>query len=62
MKSNDLKAQLDYLLQLPAETEWVKFKEARSNFDSHDLGRYFAALANKTNLKAQPAAWLVLEI
>ena len=33
-------------------------KEARSNFDSDDLGRYFAALSNEANLKAQPSAWL----
>jgi ATP-dependent DNA helicase RecG len=62
MTDADLKVQLDRLLQLPAETEWVEFKEARSNFDSDDLGRYFAALSNEANLKAQPSAWLVLGI
>ena len=62
MTAAELNAQLDRLLQLPAETEWVEFKEARSNFDSDDLGRYFAALSNEANLKAHPAAWLVLGI
>ena len=62
MTNTDLKVQLDRLLQLPAETEWVEFKEARSNFDSDDLGRYFAALSNEANLKAQPSGWLVLGI
>ncbi len=62
MTAADLKAQLDRLLQLPAETEWVEFKEARASFDSDDLGRYFTALANESNLKAQPAAWLVFGI
>lgn len=62
MTATELKVQLDRLLQLPAETEWVEFKEARSNFDSDDLGRYFAALSNEANLKAQPSAWLVLGI
>jgi ATP-dependent DNA helicase RecG len=62
MTATDLKAQLDRLLRLPAETEWVEFKEARSNLDSDDLGRYFAALSNESNLKAQPVAWLVLGV
>ena len=62
MKASELQLQLDRLLQLPGETEWVEFKEARSNFDSDDLGRYFAALSNEANLKAQQTAWLVLGI
>lgn len=62
MTASELQLQLDRLLQLPGETEWVEFKEARSNFDSDDLGRYFAALSNEANLKAQQTAWLVLGI
>ena len=62
MTAADLKTQLDRLLRLPAETEWVEFKEAKSGFDSDDLGRYFVALANEANLKLQPVAWLVFGI
>lgn len=38
MPSAKLKAKLDELLNLPAETEWVEFKEAKSGFDSDQLG------------------------
>ena len=47
MTEAELKAKLDELLHLPAETEWVEFKEAKSNFDSDDLGKYFVALCNR---------------
>ncbi|MHB9007153.1 MAG: RNA-binding domain-containing protein [Limisphaerales bacterium] len=62
MAPADLKAKLDELLRLPAETEWVEFKEAKSNLDSDDLGRYFVALGNEANLKGESAGWLVLGI
>ena len=44
MTPAELKANLDELLKLPAETEWVEFKGAKANFDSDDLGKYFVAL------------------
>ena len=50
MTPAELKAKLDELLKLPAETEWVEFKEAKTNFDSDDLGKYFVALCNEANL------------
>jgi len=62
MTPADLKVKLDDLLKLPAETEWVEFKEAKLNFDSDDLGKYFAALCNEANLKGEPAGWLVFGI
>ncbi len=62
MKPSDLKAKFDELLKLPAETEWVEFKEAKSNLDSDDLGKYFVALCNEANLKGEPAGWLVLGV
>ncbi len=62
MTPADLKIKLDELLRLPAETEWVEFKEAKSNFDFDDLGKYFAALCNEANLKGEAAGWLVLGI
>jgi ATP-dependent DNA helicase RecG len=62
MTAASLKAKLDELLKLPAETEWVEFKEAKSNLDSDDLGKYFAALCNEANLKDQPVGWLVFGV
>ncbi len=48
--------------QLPSETEWLEFKEARSNFSSDELGRYFSALSNEANLKGRNSAWLIFGI
>jgi ATP-dependent DNA helicase RecG len=58
----ELLKQLDELLNFPHETEWLEFKEAKSDFDSRELGRYFSALANEANLKNQPFGWLVFGI
>jgi hypothetical protein len=62
MTPEDLKSKLRELMNLPAEKEWVEFKEAKNNFDSDDLGRYFSALSNEANLKGQPAGWLVFGV
>jgi len=62
MTSARLQAKLKELLALPAEIEWVEFKEAKNNFDFDDLGRYFSALSNEANLKGQPWAWLVFGV
>lgn len=62
MSTAALNATLDQLLALPAENEWVEFKEARASFDLHELSKYFAALANEANLHGQPCAWLVFGV
>lgn len=62
MRQADLKAKFDELLRLQDETEWVEFKEAKTNFDFDDLGKYFVALSNESNLKGEPAGWLVFGI
>jgi len=31
------------MLGLPAEVEWVEFKEAKNKFDFDDMGKYFSA-------------------
>lgn len=49
MTKSELLAKLNDLMALPTETEWVEFKEARSNFDFDDLGRYFSALSQAEN-------------
>ncbi len=58
----DVNKKLQELLALPAETEWVEFKEAKNNFDSDDLGRYFSALSNEACLKGKTCGWLVFGV
>jgi ATP-dependent DNA helicase RecG len=62
MTPAQLDAKLTELLGLPAEIEWVEFKEAKNNFDFNDLGEYFSALSNEANLKGQAWAWLVFGV
>jgi ATP-dependent DNA helicase RecG len=62
MLPDELLAKFRELIDLPAETEWVEFKEAKNNFDFDDLGKYFSALSNEANLKRQPAGWLVFGV
>lgn len=58
----DVHKKLQELLALPDETEWVEFKEAKNNFDSDDLGRYFSALSNEAFLKGMSYGWLVFGV
>jgi len=60
--SMNLEQILDELLTLPAETEWVEFKEAKSGYSYEDLGKYFSALSNEANLKSKPCGWMVLGV
>jgi ATP-dependent DNA helicase RecG len=62
MTPADLQTKLTELMALPAETEGVEFKEAKTSFDPEKLGRYFSALSNEANLKGQPCGWLVLGV
>jgi ATP-dependent DNA helicase RecG len=62
MTEADLQIKLAELMALPTETEWVEFKEAKSNIDLDDLGRYVSALSNEANLKGQTSGWLVLGV
>jgi len=62
MTDAELHHQLTVLLALPAETEWVEFKEAKTSFDSEKLGEYFSALSNEANLKGQTSAWLIFGV
>jgi ATP-dependent DNA helicase RecG len=58
----DVNKKLQELLALPDETEWVEFKEAKNNFDSDGLGRYFSALSNEACLKDKSCGWLVFGV
>jgi ATP-dependent DNA helicase RecG len=62
MTSYDLTEILRNLLSLPAESELVEFKEAKTTFDSDKLGEYFSALSNEANLKSAQEAWLVFGV
>ncbi|RDB07028.1 transcriptional regulator [Runella aurantiaca] len=62
MNQQELESTLQYLQNLPSETEVVEFKEAKANFDFNKLGKYFSALSNEANLKNRPFAWLVFGI
>lgn len=62
MTQSELQTILDQLLALPAETEWVEFKEAKRSFHFNELGQYFSALSNESNLKGKLCGWLILGI
>jgi hypothetical protein len=38
-------------LLLSSESEVIEFREAKTTFDSKNLGQYFSALSNEANLK-----------
>ncbi len=59
---HDAEIKLREYLDLPSETEWVEFKEAKNNFDFDDLGRYFSALSNEANLNGGPSGWLIFGV
>ncbi|MES2199231.1 MAG: ATP-binding protein, partial [Chlamydiota bacterium] len=48
--------------QMPSETEWLEFKEAKNDFGLNDLGKYFSAISNEANLKDQHSGWLIFGI
>lgn len=54
--------KLDELRSMPAETEWLEFKEAKTRFDTDDLGRYITALSNEANLCGRDAGWLIFGV
>jgi len=54
--------QLKDFMELPVETEWLEFKEAKGQFDLENLGRYFSALSNEANLKGLRYGWLILGV
>jgi len=47
----ELIEKLHSFRQMPSETEWIEFKEAKQGLDFNDLGKYFSAISNETNLK-----------
>jgi ATP-dependent DNA helicase RecG len=62
MSLDELQKKFQELISMPAEKEWVEFKEAKNSFDFDELGKYFSALSNEANLKKQEHAWLVFGV
>ncbi len=59
---DQLKSKLAEYIKMSLETEWLEFKEAKSNFDFKKLGKYFSALSNEANLKNVHSAWFILGV
>ena len=57
-----MKDKLQQLLSSDTETEVLEFKEASTQINKHELGKYFSALSNEANLKGCPCAWLLLGV
>lgn len=58
-------AELQQILQrllADWEGECVEFKEANDNFSTSEIGKYFSALSNESNLRGVSAAWLVFGV
>ncbi|MCC8117929.1 MAG: putative DNA binding domain-containing protein [Bacteroidales bacterium] len=51
-----------YRLWNEPENEVVEFKEAKTNFDIDDLGKYYSALSNEANLRGMDFAWLIFGV
>ncbi|HEY8890776.1 MAG TPA: RNA-binding domain-containing protein [Clostridium sp.] len=62
MKDIELFQLIKEFKELPAETEWIEFKEAKIQYDFKKIGKYFSALSNEANLKDKRYAWLIFGI
>jgi hypothetical protein len=62
MRTTELNILFTQLINLPAETECVEFKEAKQSYDFGKLGKYFSALSNEANLKGKTSAWLIFGV
>ena len=62
MNPSQMLEQLNALLTLPAETEWVEFKEAKNDYSFEKLGKYFSALSNEAALAGRSQGWLVFGV
>ena len=58
----ELEKKLREFCALPGETEWLEFKEANDNFKTHEIGKYFSALSNESNLHDRKFGWLIFGV
>ena len=61
-ESELLQLLMTVYVDLPHETEWIEFKEAKKQYDFDRIGEYFSALSNEANLKKQVCAWLIFGV
>lgn len=57
--------ELDALLQSLIddwESEVVEFKQGGAGYSTHEIGKYFSALANEANLRDAACAWLIFGV
>jgi hypothetical protein len=59
--TQQINSLLDEFLQ-SQEDECVEFKEAKNDFDSKKLGKYFSAISNEANLRGKQEGWLIFGI
>lgn len=57
----ELKSILIELLKHP-ENEYIEFKEAKGNFETDKLGKYFSAISNESTLREKQYGWIVFGI
>ncbi|HAN09786.1 MAG TPA: transcriptional regulator [Clostridiales bacterium] len=62
MDKNELIELLNEFRSLPAENEWLEFKEAKENYDFSKLGKYFSSISNEANLKGKRYGWLIFGV
>jgi ATP-dependent DNA helicase RecG len=62
LTQEQLSKKLQEFRKMPSETEWLEFKEAKTTFNSDDLGKYFSALSNEANLKGRHCGWLIFGV
>jgi len=60
MQKEELVVLLNELRSLPAETEWLEFKQ--NNSKPEEIGEYISALSNAACLHDKPAAYLIFGI
>ena len=53
---------VEELLRSNTETEVLEFKEAKFNYDTNKLGKYFSALGNEANLAGKDRAYLLFGV
>ena len=61
MSNEEVATLLEKLIQ-NGENEVVEFKEARNDFDTDKIGKYFSALANEANLRKLSRGWLIFGV
>ncbi len=61
MEQDQLLEKLETLITI-GENEVIEFKEAKENFSTDRIGRYFSALSNEANLRDIGEAWLIFGV